>query len=547
MHTREAENGNKSRHKIAYMKLQFSKHVLLPGTERPAPKAKKMAKIDKAELINITVKLRPKEPLPDLLNPQVYEQFTPLSHETFARQYGPSEADTDIVKAFAHSAGLSIVKTEPNKRTLELRGTISQMEKAFKTSLANYKDAEGCIFRGRKGSIKIPAELEGIVQGIFGLDNRKVADPKFKVLTKGKSKKPVKKVTSSAYYPTDIARLYNFPSNVTGKNQNIAIIELGGGFKATDLSTYFKKLNLNTPNVVAVSVDGGHNTPGDPNGADGEVMLDIEVAGGIAPGATIVVYFAGNTSKGFLDAINEAIQSTQYKPAVISISWGSAEGTAGGWTSSALDAFNQAFQSAATLGITVCAAAGDNGSSDNVNDTKVHVDFPASSPYVLACGGTLLETNSNTIVSEVVWHEADGGATGGGVSDVFALPAYQSNAAVDKSLNTGKTGRGVPDIAGDADPNSGYTVLVDGQTMQIGGTSAVAPMMAGLIALINESLGRAAGFIHPKLYAQPSVCRDITQGNNITTSNKKGYTAKKGWDACTGNGVPDGMKLMAIL
>ncbi len=529
------------------MERQFSKHVLLRGSEKPAPKAKKVSKIRKSELINITVKLRPKEMLPDLTDPAIYEKFTPVTHDEFAQKYGSSEADIEIIKAFAHQAGLSVVKTEPDKRTLELRGTIAQMEKAFKVSLANYKDDKGAIFRGRKGGIQIPKALEGIVTGIFGLDSRKIAGPKFKVYKARKSKKKTPKTASAPHYPTDISKIYNFPKNVTGKNQTIAIIELGGGFRANDLSTYFAKLKLPTPTVVAVSVDGGHNSPGDPNGADGEVMLDIEVAGGIAPGATIVVYFAVNTNKGFLDAINEAIQSTSYKPAVVSISWGSAEAAAGGWTSSALDAFNQAFQSAATLGITVCAAAGDNGSSDNVDDKKVHVDFPASSPYVLACGGTLLETSGDSITDEVVWHEPDGGATGGGVSDVFALPAYQDKAAVDKSLNTGKPGRGVPDVAGDADPNSGYTILVDGQTMQIGGTSAVAPMMAGLIALINENLGRQVGFIHPKLYAQPAVCRDITQGDNITTSNKKGYTARKGWDACTGNGVPDGMKLMGIL
>jgi kumamolisin len=528
------------------MKSQFSKHVPLPGSEKSAPKGRKMAKTNKDSLINVAIKLRPKEPLPDLLSQGVNEQFTPLSPEAFSRRYGTSEADMEIVKSFAHNSGLSIVKTEAGKRILELRGTVAQMEKAFRISLTNYKDSSGCIFRGRKGAIKIPEELTGIVEGIFGLDNRKVAAPKFKVHSR-KTKKPVKKAALRGYYPPEIAKLYNYPAHVTGKNQCIAIIELGGGFKTRDISAYFKTLKLPVPKVVAMAVGDGHNSPDGVNGADGEVMLDIEVAGGIAPGATIVVYFAENTGKGFLDAINEAIHSTQYKPAVISISWGSAEGNAGGWTASASKAYNEAFQSAATLGITVCAAAGDNGSGDNVKDKKVHVDFPASSPYVLACGGTLLKTDGNKITSEVVWHESDGGATGGGISEVFPMPAYQDGAGVEKSLNTGKPGRGVPDIAGDADPNSGYTIRVDGKTSQIGGTSAVAPMMAGLIALINESLGKQVGFIHPKLYAHTAVCRDITEGDNITTSTKKGYVARKGWDACTGNGVPDGIKLLGIL
>ncbi len=525
----------------------FSKHIVLKGSNKIAPDAKQAGKTDKQQLINVTVKLRPKAALPNLLDPKVYEKFTPLTHDEFASKYGSDDADIKIVTEYAHHAGLTIVKTEAAKKIIELRGTVEQMESAFQVSLINYKDANGDSFRGRDGSIKIPKELDGIVEGVFGLDNRAIATPNFKILKKKKGVVSNKASVYQSYYPTDIAKVYNFPKQATGKNQIIAIIELGGGYKATDLNTYFKTLKLKAPTVVAVSVDGGSNAPGDPNGADGEVMLDIEMAGGIAPGATVVVYFAGNTNKGFLDAINEAVQSTTYKATTISISWGSAEGVAGGWTTSSLNAFNEAFQSAAALGITVCAASGDNGSNDNVNDGKVHVDFPSSSPYVLACGGTLLATKNNVETSEVVWHEMDGGASGGGVSDFFPLPDYQKNANIPKSLNTSKAGRGVPDVAGDADPNSGYKVLVDGENMQIGGTSAVAPMMAGLIALINESLGKNAGFIHPKLYANPSVCRDIISGNNTTTTNKKGYSAAKGWDACTGNGVPDGMKLMGIL
>jgi len=524
------------------MKMQFSKHSVLKGSERPAPQAKKLEKIDKKELMNVTVKLRAKKALPDLLNPEVYKNFTPLTHEDFAKEYGAAGSDINLVTSFAHHVGLSIVRSEPHKRTMELRGTVKQMEDAFKVDLANYKSDKGKTFRGREGAISIPNELAGIVEGIFGLDTRVIATPKFRMLKKKKTNGTV------SYFPTDISKIYNFPANATGKSQNIAIIELGGGYTTSDLASYFSDMKLNPPNVVAVSVDGGSNSPSNPNSADGEVMLDIEVAGGIAPDANIVVYFALNNNKAFLDAINEAIQSTSFQSAVISISWGSAEGPAGGWSTSALNAFNEAFQSAAALGITVCAAAGDDGSEDNVNDRKVHVDFPASSPYVLACGGTFLSTNNDVVTNEVVWHDSNGGgATGGGVSDVFGLPSYQSNAGVDVSLNTGKPGRGVPDLAGDADPNSGYTIQVDGQTMTIGGTSAVAPMMAGLIARINQNNGKPAGFINPKLYADPSVCRDITQGDNITTHNKKGYTARPGWDACSGNGVPDGTKLMEAL
>jgi kumamolisin len=277
------------------------------------------------------------------------------------------------------------------------------------------------------------------------------------------------------------------------------------------------------------------------------VTLDIEVAGTIAPDARIVVYFAGNTSKSFQDAVNAAIHDTTNNPSVISISWGGPEDTS---ETAYYTTFDQDFQSAATLGISVCAAAGDSGSSDGAGDGKPHVDYPASSPYVLGCGGTTLVANvqTDTITSEVVWNEPDnGGATGGGVSDIFPLPSYQSGAGVPVSRNTGKTGRGVPDVAGDADPATGYNILLGGQSEPIGGTSAVAPLMAGLLARINEQLGKSAGFINPQLYANPSVCRDITKGNNDTVSGTNTYAAGTGWDACTGNGVPDGTKLLAAL
>ena len=227
-------------------------------------------------------------------------------------------------------------------------------------------------------------------------------------------------------------------------------------------------------------------------------MLDIEVAASVAPKAKIVVYFAPNTDQGFLDAITQAIHDTVNKPSVISISWGQAES---GWTDQAMQQFDQAFQAAAALGITVCVATGDNGSGDNVNDGAAHVDFPASSPNALACGGTTLNATASSIESEVVWNDLpNGGATGGGISGEFPLPAYQQNAGVPPAVGTGKTGRGLPDVAGDADPNTGYTVRVDGEDTVIGGTSAMAPLWAGLIALLNQSLGHPVGFLNTTLY-----------------------------------------------
>jgi kumamolisin len=223
---------------------------------------------------------------------------------------------------------------------------------------------------------------------------------------------------------------------------------------------------------------------------------------------------------------------------VISISWGSAEVN---WTDQSLTNFNEAFKAASLLGVTICVASGDSGSSDGVTAGATaadgNVDFPASSPYVLACGGTSLIANNGVVSSETVWHDSDTSAGGGGVSNTFPLPDYQNNANVPLSNGWQFKGRGVPDVAGDADPNTGYKVLVDGQEMVIGGTSAVAPLMAGLIARVNQQKGKSAGFLNPVLYANPSFCRDITIGNNDTTVTHEGYSARVGWDACTGLGV----------
>jgi kumamolisin len=283
-------------------------------------------------------------------------------------------------------------------------------------------------------------------------------------------------------------------------------------------------------------------------------MLDIEVAGAVAPRANIAVYFAPNTDQGFIDALTTAVHDNVRKPSVVSISWGAQEEA---WTQQALTAFDQALQDAAALGVTVCCAAGDDGSSDirdaSERDGKPHVDFPAASPFALACGGTKLLGSGITITSEVVWNEGDSG-TGGGVSNHFARPAYQAHANVPKSP-AGKTGRGVPDIAGDADPQTGYQVrLVGGENTVIGGTSAVAPLWAGLIALLNQkltSLGKpVVGFCNPFLYnslSQSAVAlHDITEGNNDIEGLGK-YKARKGWDACTGLGTPNGAKLLAAL
>jgi kumamolisin len=299
--------------------------------------------------------------------------------------------------------------------------------------------------------------------------------------------------------------------------------------------------------VTAVGVDGGSNSPGQE--ADGEVELDIEVVGGVAPGATQFVYFAANTDQGFIDAISEAVHATP-TPIAVSISWGQSEDQ---WSAQSRTAMDQAFADGAALGVTVTVASGDNGASDDPSgQTSVHCDFPASSPHALACGGTKLigDTSSSAIASEVVWNElaSNEGAGGGGVSDVFPLPSFQANAGVSASAASGGgTGRGVPDVAGNADPVTGYLVVVDGQQEPIGGTSAVAPLWAGLIARLAQATGKRFGLLQPLLYA--GVAPGVAQPgfNDVVSGDNGAYKAGSGWDACTGLGSPNGEALLNLL
>lgn len=506
-------------------KIKTTAYVKLAGSAKAAPQAVKTDDLSADQNMEVTIRIRHKESVEASL--KTGKRF---SRSKYEEMFGAKDEDIAKVEAFAQAHELTVAAIEKARRSIMLRGKVSDFEKAFKVKMFCFRESGGHTFRGRSGEISIPEELKDVVDGVFGLDDRPHSRPMFQV---AKSEgKIIAHAATQSFWPNELPKIYGFPADATGQGQCIAIIELGGGYRTNDLTKYFTDLKIPVPVITAVSVDGAKNTPTDANSADGEVMLDIEVAGAVAPGAKIVVYFAPNTDKGFLDAVTKAIHDTHFKPTVISISWGSAEKN---WTQQSLTNFNEAFKAASLLGVTVCAAAGDQGSSDNEKDGKVHADFPSSSPFVLACGGTKLSVVNGAITSEVVWHESNSSATGGGVSDFFPLPDYQKQVNVPASLSTGFKGRGLPDVAANADPNTGYKVLVDGSEMVIGGTSAVAPLMAALIALVNQKKSKPVGFIHPQLYATKNLCRDITQGDNITTT--KGYKAGPGWDACTGLGV----------
>jgi kumamolisin len=512
--------------------------ISLKGSDRAAvPGARVVAPADPAERLQVTVlvRRRARQDFASRVAALAAGAAGPyLSRDEFAKHHGADAADLATVRAFAAAKGLAVVLEHAARRTVLLSGTVAQFNAAFNVQLQQMAHATG-NYRGRTGAIELPVELDGIVEAVLGLDSRPQAAPHFRIRPGTASAAAV------SYTPVQVATAYGFPSG-TGAGQCVGLIELGGGFSPADLTTYFASLGVSSPSVAAVSVDGAENSPtGDANGPDGEVMLDVEVVGAISPQTSIAVYFAPNTDAGFLDAITTAIHDTTNKPSVISISWGGPESS---WTAQAMTAMDEAFQAAATMGVTVCVASGDNGSSDGVTDGSDHVDFPSSSPYALACGGTSLRASGGKISSEVVWNDgAANGASGGGISSFFALPSWQAGlkAQNNQGQSTALTMRGVPDVAGDADPDTGYQVRVDGADTVIGGTSAVAPLWAALVARLNQASGKPAGYLNPQLYQNPTALRDITSGNNGD------FDAATGWDACTGLGSPNGAALKGVI
>lgn len=391
-------------------------------------------------------------------------------------------------------------------------GRLADLQAAFDTQLSSAVTDTGKTFRHRVGAVRIPTHLLNQITAVLGLDNREQAQPRLRHVTAAATPK---------FTATQVASLYHFPAG-DGAGRTIDIIELGGGFSNVDL----QHAGLTPSLVTAVSVDGASNSyTGDPNSADGEVALDIQVIGGIVPKAHQRVYFAPNTDAGFLDAVAASLHATP-PPDAVSISWGAAESN---WTQQARNAMDAVFAQLVAKGIPVFAASGDGGSKDGTGSDVT--DFPASAPHATGCGGTVLAGSGSTITSEVAWP-----GSGGGVSKVFPAPAYQSG--------LGLSGRGVPDISGDAAPQSGYTVFVGGTSpLTFGGTSAVAPLWAGLTALLVGALGHALGDLNAKLYPLigTTALRDITSGTN------GGFSAKPGWDAVTGCGTPAGQELLARL
>lgn len=531
-------------------------HVVLPGSVRQVrPGAKVLGAAGADEWIEITLKLRRKQSLPE---PSAGAGRI-LTREELEADYGASPADVEKVRTVLTGLGLTILSEDPGSSSMKAGGPVEVVEEVFDIKLLHYLH-EGESYRGRRGNLHVPSELEGIIVGVFGLDTRRMVKPRpHRKRPRSLELARRRAAARSWFFPAELATIYHFPDG-DGSGQTVGLLEFGGGYFGDDLATFCQNANIQTiPAVRTVSVN---NTPTDQrDGAEGEVMLDVEVVGGACPAATIVVYFSTFDENGWISALDTAVHDQDNPLSVLSISWGYAEDAQGAWSEGAIDAINDTLKAAALLGVTVCVAAGDDGSDDQVGDGHAHVDFPSSSPYVLAVGGTALRKSSNGQVNEVAWKDGDGlrqdngGSTGGGVSVHFSRPDWQT--VTIPSVNPGAIdGRVVPDVAADASANTGYWTVVDGQGGASGGTSAAAPLWASLVARINASLGngKQVGYLTPLLYQAgadgtilgQSCCRDITTGDNITAS-VGGYAAGTGYDAVTGWGVPDGQLLLEAL
>ncbi|HEY3836565.1 MAG TPA: S53 family peptidase, partial [Bryobacteraceae bacterium] len=521
----------------------------LEGSERkPRLGAKRTGSADPDEILTVSVRIRRRSDAPQLPIPTTARRRRHLSREDFAARYGASQDDLASIAAFAAMNGLLVIESSIPRRTVVLKGSVAQMNRAFGVDLGLYETADE-KYRGREGSVHLPAAIADIVEGVFGLDNRRMARPGLRI--RAKSVDATSANATIPLTPPQMARLYNFPQRADG--QTIGIFEFGGGYTSSDVQLFYESVGVAAPSISPVSVDGQTNSPGSDDSI--ETLLDIGVSGSAAPGARLVVYFAPWTEQGWVDVVTTAIHDAANRPSVISISYGWPENETYGdltWSLAAIRAVNSTFQEAAALGITVFVSSGDTGSDCGVGDLKAHVEYPASDPFVTCCGGTTISNVAGSRFTEYVWN--DNGVTGGGISDIFrlpnfALPLWQSLVPVPGSVNDGHNGRGIPDIAGNADPDSGYAIFLNGENIgPVGGTSAAAPLYAALAALLNAGLVEPVGYLNPILYAAPNyVFRDISDGQSNATGGANGYVSGPGWDGCTGLGSVDGIALKYLL
>jgi kumamolisin len=534
--------------------------VELPNSIHQLPTGSKaIRKTSGQRWIELTLGVKRAAPLPDLsdLDNKLPKARKYMTRDKLKSEYGSDPRALKAIEAFAKAHKLVVTRNEPAAARLGIAGTVDDVSKAFGVTLLDYSHPQLGDFHARTGPVHVPSEVADAVTGVFGLNNHRM-------LRRSRHTAPnaapdFSSSTRPWFIPNELASIYAFPQADASK-QCIGLLEFGGGVETQDVAAYFKKIGLTEPTVTVITTDGvSTDATADPD-STGEVMLDVDVAGALGAGAKIAAYFSTFDEKGLVDCLGKVVSDSANDPSVVSISWGWDENQAFNnsgviWSPAAIEHCNQSLLAAAHLGITVCVSTGDDGSEAQMKDGRAHVNFPASSPYVLAVGGTTLHTRKNVQgsvqVTETVWNDGPGSGTGGGVSDITPVPTWQQG-KVPPSVNPGHfAGRAIPDVAANADPATGYLTMSGGKLGIVGGTSASAPLWTSLIARINAAVGARCGNFNALLYTRfgpADVLRDITVGNNDTDGLLGGqYAAGPGWDACTGWGTPDGEKLLAAL
>jgi kumamolisin len=536
-----------------------NRRVLVNSLHHLPPNSVAIRRTNPNKWIELTVGVRRLKQLPDLsaLDAKRPGERQYMTRDQLRTDYGSDPAAIAKIEKFAAGHDLVVTRNEPASARLGIAGTVANVSQAFGVKLLNYKHSKLGDFHARTGPVTLPAEVASAITGVFGLNNHRVMH---------RLPRPRQKVDALAsfsrtrpwFIPTELAGIYNFP-DADARSQCIGLLEFGGGVEQSDVTAYFQKIGLPAPNVQIVAVDGVNTDPAADPDSTGEVMLDVDIAGALAGGAKVAVYFSTFDEKGLVDILSTVINDQANDPSVVSVSWGWDENQPFNngilWSAAAIEHVNHSLLAVAHLGITVCVSTGDDGSESQIHDGHAHVNFPATSPYVLAVGGTTLHarkgTNDQMAVAEVVWNDGPGSGGGGGVSDITPIPSWQEG-KVPRSINPGSfAGRAIPDVAANADPNTGYLVMSGGQFGIVGGTSASAPLWASLVSRINALNGARAGNFNALLYTAigpAGALRDITSGNNDTDGLLDGqFRAGPGWDACTGWGAPDGIKLSAAL
>jgi kumamolisin len=536
-------------------------HVLANSTHPLPHGSKALRRTNPHQWLELTLGVKRLADVPDLsrLDDKKPTERKYLTRDELTKKYGSDPAMVKKIEDFASAHNLKVTRDERTAARLGLAGSVADLSAAFGVQLFDFEHASLGKFHARTGLISVPVELKDAVTGVFGFNNHRILQRRRVTRESTASSSGLRKW----FWPHELGTIYNFPP-VDASKQCIGLLEFGGGVDPNDVDLFFGNKQglpapLPTPSIQVIAVDGVSTDPSSDEDSTGEVMLDVDVAGSLSGGAKLAVYFATFDEKGLVDILSAVLLDSVNDPSVLSVSWGWAENQdfngSVTWSPGAIDHVNESLLAAANLGISVCVSTGDDGSEAQIQDGKAHVNFPATSPSVLAVGGTSMHAKTSagktTVLSETVWNDGPGSGTGGGVSDFVPVPSWQQG-KVPSSINPGHfAGRAIPDVAANADPATGYRVAFQGKFATVGGTSASAPLWASLIARINATLGARAGNLNATLYATigpKKVLRDITSGNNDTDGLLEGqFKADEGWDACTGWGTPNGGNLLNAL